>query len=53
MNSKKYKSTTQHDLNIFIRKCRNVFEIRRHIYSDDKNKILFVKNFLENVSTKN
>ncbi len=53
MNSKKYKSTTQHDLNIFIRKCRKIFEIRKHIYFDDKNKILFVKNFLENVSTKN
>jgi activator of 2-hydroxyglutaryl-CoA dehydratase len=53
MNSKKYKNTTQHNLNIFIRKCREIFEIRRHIYSDDKNKILFVKSFLENVSTKN
>jgi hypothetical protein len=53
MNSKKYKSTTQHDLNIFIRKCRKIFEIRWHIYSDDKNKILFVRSFLENVSTKN
>ncbi len=53
MNSKKYKSTTQHNLNIFIRKCRKVFEIRKHIYFDDKNKILFVKSFLESVSTKN
>jgi hypothetical protein len=53
MNSKKYKSTTQHDFNIFIRECRKIFEIRRHIYFDDKNKILFVKSFLENVSTKN
>jgi hypothetical protein len=53
MNSKKYKSTTQHDLNIFIRECREIFEIRRHIYFDDKNKILFVRSFLENVSTKN
>ncbi len=53
MNSKKYKNTTQHDLNIFIRECREIFEIRRHIYFDDKNKILFVKSFLENVSTKN
>ncbi len=53
MNSKKYKSTTQHDLNIFIRECRKIFEIRRHIYSDDKNKILFVRSFLESVSTKN
>jgi hypothetical protein len=53
MNSKKYKSTTQHDLNIFIRECRKIFEIRRHIYFDDKNKIFFVKSFLESVSTKN
>ncbi len=53
MNSKKYKSTTQHDLNIFIRECRKIFEIRRHIYFDDKNKIFFVRNFLESVSTKN
>jgi activator of 2-hydroxyglutaryl-CoA dehydratase len=52
MNSKKYKNTTQHDLNTFIRECREIFEIRKHIYSDDKNKILFVKNFLEDVSTK-
>ncbi len=53
MNSKKYKSTTQHDLNIFIRECRKIFEIRRHIYFDDKDKILFVRSFLESVSTKN
>ncbi len=53
MNSKKYKSTTQHDFNIFIRECRKIFEIRRHIYFDDKNKILFVRSFLESVSTKN
>jgi hypothetical protein len=52
-NSKKYKSATQHDLNTFIRECRKIFEIRQHIYFDDKNKILFVKDFLENVSTKN
>jgi hypothetical protein len=53
MNSKKYKNTTQHGFNIFIRECREIFEIRRHIYFDDKNKILFVKSFLESVSTKN
>jgi hypothetical protein len=53
MNSKKNKNTTQHDFNIFIWKCRKVFEICRHIYFDDKNKILFVKSFLKNVSTKN
>jgi hypothetical protein len=53
MNSKKYKNTTQHDLNIFIRKCRKFFEIRRHIYFDDKNKFFFVRSFLESVSTKN
>jgi activator of 2-hydroxyglutaryl-CoA dehydratase len=53
MNSKKYKNATQHDFNIFIRKCREIFEIRRHIYFDDKNKILFARSFLESVSTKN
>jgi hypothetical protein len=53
MNSKKYKYATQHDLNIFIRECRKFFEIRRHIYFDDKNKILFIRNFLKNVSMKN
>jgi hypothetical protein len=53
MNSKKYKNATQHDFNIFIRKCRKIFEIRKHIYFDDKNKILFVKSFFKNVSTKN
>jgi hypothetical protein len=47
MNSKKYKNSTQHDLNIFIRECWKVFEIRRHIYFDDKNKIFFVKSFFE------
>jgi hypothetical protein len=53
MNSKKYKNARQHNLIIFIRKCREIFEIRRHIYFDDKNKILFVKSFLESVSSKN
>ncbi len=53
MNSKKYKNATQHDFNTFIRECRRIFEIRRHIYSDDKNKILFAKSFLESVLTKN
>jgi hypothetical protein len=53
MNSKKYKNTTQHDLNIFIRECRKIFEIRKHIYFDDKNKILFIRSFFESVSTKN
>jgi hypothetical protein len=53
MISKKYKNATQHDLNIFIRECRKIFEIRKHIYFDDKNKILFIKTFFENVSTKN
>jgi hypothetical protein len=53
MNSKKYKNATQYDFNILIRKCRKVFKICRHIYFDDKNKILFVRNFLESVSTKN
>jgi activator of 2-hydroxyglutaryl-CoA dehydratase len=53
MNSKKYKNTTQHDLNILIRECREIFEIRKHIYFDDKNNIFFVKSFFKNISTKN
>ncbi len=53
MNSKKYKNITQHDFNIFIRECRKIFKIHKHIYFDDKNKIFFVKSFFENVSTKN
>jgi hypothetical protein len=53
VNSKKYKSITQHDLNIFIRECNEMFEIRRNIYANDKNKILFARSFLDDVSTKN
>ncbi len=53
INSKKYKNVTQHDLNIFIRKCREIVKIRKHIYFDDKNQILFIKSFFKNVSTKN
>ncbi len=51
VDSKKYKSTTQHDLNIFIRECNEMFEIRRNIYANDKDKILFARSFLEDVST--
>jgi hypothetical protein len=50
VNSKKYKSITQHDLNIFIRECNEVFEVRRNIYADDKDKILFARSFLDDVS---
>ncbi len=53
VNSKKYKSITQHDLNIFIRKCNEMFEIRKNIYANDKNKILFARSFLDDVSTEN
>jgi hypothetical protein len=53
MNSKKYKNTTQHDFNIFIQECRKNFKIRKHIYFDDKNKILFIRSFFKSVSTKN
>ncbi len=53
VNFKKYKNIIQHDLNILIRKCNEIFEIRRNIYANDKNKILFARSFLDNVSTKN
>ncbi len=32
VNSKKYKNITQHDLNIFIRECNKVFEIRHKFF---------------------
>ncbi len=53
VNSKKYKNITQHDLNIFIRECNDMFEIRRNIYANDKNKILFARSFFDDVSAKN
>jgi hypothetical protein len=53
VNSKKYKSITQHDLNNFIRECNEMFEIRRNIYANDKNKIFFARRFLEDVSIEN
>jgi hypothetical protein len=53
INLKKYKNVTQHDFNTFIRECREIFEIHKHIYFDDKNKILFARSFFESVSTKN
>jgi hypothetical protein len=52
VNFKKYKNITQHDLNIFIRECNEVFEIRRNIYANDKDKILFARSFLDDVSVK-
>jgi hypothetical protein len=52
VNFKKYKSITQHDLNIFIRECNEMFEIRRNTYANDKNKILFARSFLDDVSAK-
>jgi uncharacterized FlgJ-related protein len=53
MNFEKYKNIIQHDLNIFIRECNEMFEIQRNIYANDKNKIFFAKSFLDDVSTKN
>ncbi len=53
VNFKKYKNITQHDLNIFIRECNEIFEIQRNIYANDKNKILFARYFFENVLMKN
>jgi hypothetical protein len=52
VNFQKYKNITQHDLNIFIKECNEMFEIRRNIYANDKNKILFARSFLDDVSTK-
>jgi hypothetical protein len=52
VNFKKYKSITQHDLNIFIEECNEMFEIRRNIYANDKDKIFCAKSFLDDVSTK-
>jgi hypothetical protein len=52
VNFKKYKNITQHDLNIFIREYNKMFEIRRNIYANDKDKILFARSFLDVVSTK-
>ncbi len=52
VNFKKYKNIIQHDLNIFIRECNEMFEIRRNIYANDKNKILFARSFLDDVSAK-
>ncbi len=53
VNFKKYKNIIQHDLNIFIRECNEMFEIRRNIYANDKNKIFFARSFLDDVSVKN
>jgi deoxycytidine triphosphate deaminase len=52
VNSKKYKNIIQHDLNIFISECNEMFEIQRNIYANDKDKIFFARNFLDDVSTK-
>jgi hypothetical protein len=52
VNFKKYKNITQFDLNIFIRECNEMFEIRRNIYANDKNKIFFAKSFLDDVTAK-
>jgi hypothetical protein len=52
VNFKKYESITQYDLNIFIRECNEMFEIRRNIYANDKNKIFLAKSFFDDVSTK-
>ncbi len=53
VNSKKYKNIIQHNLNIFIREYNEMFEIRKNIYANVKNKILCARNFLENVSNEN
>jgi hypothetical protein len=53
VNFKKYRNIIQHDLNIFILECNEIFEIRHNIYANDKDKILFAKSFLDDVSAKN
>jgi hypothetical protein len=53
VNFKKYRNITQHDLNTFIRECNEIFEIRRNIYANDKDKILLTKSFFDDVSAKN
>jgi multidrug efflux pump subunit AcrA (membrane-fusion protein) len=53
VNFKKYRDIIQHDLNTFIRKFNEIFEIRRNIYANDKDKILFARSFLDDVSAKN
>ncbi len=53
VNSKKYKNIIQHNLNIFIQECNEMFEIQKNIYANDKNKILFARSFLEDVSIEN
>ena len=41
-----YKNSHQRELNVFIRECNEVFEIRRLIYNNDVDKILYAKNML-------
>ncbi len=50
---KKHKSIAQYNLNIFIRECNEMFEIRKSIYANNKNKIFFAKSFFENVLIEN
>jgi hypothetical protein len=48
---KKYKKINQHDLNIFIRECDVEYEFKFIIYANDKNKIFFAHEFLNDAST--
>jgi hypothetical protein len=53
VDSMKYKETNQRDLNKYVRECNAVFEIKSHIYVDDKIKILFVQRLLIDTSANN
>ncbi len=41
-----YEFLIQHKLNLFIRKCNQIFEIRSIIYRYDLNRIHFVQQYL-------
>jgi hypothetical protein len=53
VDSKRYKSIKQHDLNTFVRECQRAFDIRFLIYALHKDKILYTQKFLNDTSTKN
>jgi hypothetical protein len=52
VDSKRYKNTKQHDLNIFVRECQKAFDIRLLTYALNKDKILYAQRFLNDTSAK-
>ena len=50
---KRYRDTKQHDLNVFVRECQNVFDIRLLTYVLNKDKILYAQEFLDDISIEN